>query len=332
MSMGRDRSANVAVPGAEGMARPGGGDVQQWIEQCLDQVGTVLVGKRHQVEQALACLLAGGHLLIEDLPGMGKTVLSQALARTLGLSFNRIQFTSDVLPADILGISVFDRDSGSFEFHPGPIFSQVLLADEINRTTPKTQSALLEAMEEQQVTVEGATRPLPDPFFVIATQNPVTQAGTYPLPESQLDRFLMRIELGYPDAAAEREIIRGIDRRVLLDGLEPCIGPEQLSQLQADVAAVRISDPLLDYVQRLVQHSRQDPSFAWGLSPRGALALVRAARAWALIHGRQHMVPEDVQAVLPAVVEHRLREHADHGRSGGEALAQRLLALVDVVG
>lgn len=306
--------------------------MQELIEKSLTQVGRVLVGKRHQVEQAMACLLAGGHLLIEDLPGMGKTVLSQALARTLGLTFNRIQFTSDVLPADILGISVFDRDSGSFEFHPGPVFAQVLLADEINRTTPKTQSALLEAMEEAQVTVEGATRPLPHPFFVIATQNPVTQAGTYPLPESQLDRFLMRIELGYPDAAAEREIIRGIDRRVMLDQLEPCLGAEELTALQQQASEIRVSDPLLDYVQRLVQHSRQDPSFAWGLSPRGALALVRASRAWALIRGRQHVIPEDVQAVLPAVVEHRLREHADHGRSGGEALAQRLLAVVDAVG
>lgn len=316
---------------AQPSPRPPGGAVQDWIEKSLAQVDTVLVGKRHQVEQAMACLLAGGHLLIEDLPGMGKTVLSQALARTLGLSFNRIQFTSDVLPADILGISVFDRDAGAFEFHPGPVFAQVLLADEINRTTPKTQSALLEAMEEGQVTVEGATRPLPTPFFVIATQNPSTQAGTYPLPESQLDRFLMRIELGYPDPAAEREIIRGIDRRVLLEQLEPCIDGTQLGVMQQLAAEVRLSDALLDYVQRLVQHSRKDPAFAWGLSPRGALALVRAARAWALIRGRQHVVPEDVQAVLPAVVEHRLREHADHGSSGGEALAQRLLAVVDVV-
>ena len=316
---------------AQPSQRPPSGAMQDWIEKSLAQVGTVLVGKRHQVEQAMACLLAGGHLLIEDLPGMGKTVLSQALARTLGLSFNRIQFTSDVLPADILGISIFDRDGGAFEFHPGPIFAQVLLADEINRTTPKTQSALLEAMEEGQVTVEGATRPLPEPFFVIATQNPVTQAGTYPLPESQLDRFLMRIELGYPDPAAEREIIRGTDRRELLERLKPCLDVEQLAALQQQAAAVRLSDALLDYVQRLVEHSRKDPTFAWGLSPRGALALVRAARAWALIRGRQHVVPEDVQAVLPAVVEHRLREHADHGRSGGVALAQRLLAVVDVV-
>ena len=305
--------------------------MQELIDRSLAQIAGVLVGKRHQIEQAMACLLAGGHLLIEDLPGMGKTVLSQALARSLGLRFNRIQFTSDVLPADILGMSVFDRERGSFDFKPGPVFAQVLLADEINRTTPKTQSALLEAMEEGQVTIEGATRPLPEPFFVIATQNPVTQAGTYPLPESQLDRFLMRIELGYPDPSAERDIIRGTDRRVLLERLEPCLSLAELVALQHAAAEVRVSDALLDYVQRLIKHSRTDAAFAWGLSPRGALALVRAARAWALIRGRQHVIPEDVQAVLPGVVEHRLRERADHGESGGMALAQRLLAVVDVM-
>ncbi len=305
--------------------------MQELIDRSLAQIAGVLVGKRHQIEQAMACLLAGGHLLIEDLPGMGKTVLSQALARSLGLRFNRIQFTSDVLPADILGMSIFDRERGSFDFQPGPVFAQVLLADEINRTTPKTQSALLEAMEEGQVTIEGATRPLPEPFFVIATQNPVTQAGTYPLPESQLDRFLMRIELGYPDPSAERDIIRGTDRRVLLERLEPCLSLAELVALQHAAAEVRVSDALLDYVQRLIKHSRTDAAFAWGLSPRGALALVRAARAWALIRGRQHVIPEDVQAVLPGVVEHRLRERADHGESGGMALAQRLLAVVDVM-
>lgn len=301
------------------------------IERVIGQVGTVLLGKDHQIRQALACLLAGGHLLIEDLPGMGKTILSHALARSLGLSYNRIQFTSDVLPADIIGISVFDRDSSAFRFHPGPVFAQVVLADEINRTTPKTQSALLEAMEEGQVTAEGETRPLPDPFFVIATQNPASQAGTYPLPESQLDRFLMRIELGYPDPAAERELMKGRDRREMLEHLEPCLDLDVLRDLQARARAVQASDALLDYIQRLVQHSRNAAEFAWGLSPRGALALLRAAQAWALIEAREHVVPEDVQAVLAPVVEHRLREAAGRGSGGGVALAQRLLAVVDVV-
>ena len=302
------------------------------LRSVIDQVGTVLLGKDHQIRQALACLLAGGHLLIEDLPGMGKTILSHALARTLGLSYNRIQFTSDVLPADILGISVFDRNTAEFRFHPGPVFAQVVLADEINRTTPKTQSALLEAMEEGQVTIEGETRELPDPFFVIATQNPSSQAGTYPLPESQLDRFLMRIELGYPDPAAERELMRGMDRREMLETLEPRLSPALLGELQQAVRGVQSTDALLDYVQRIVAHSRNASEFAWGLSPRGALALLRAAQAWAYIDGRDHVVPEDVQAVLPPVVEHRLREAAGQGSgASGLALAQRLLTVVDVV-
>jgi MoxR-like ATPase len=307
--------------------------VQSLIRHIVDQVGTVLLGKELQVRQSLACLLAGGHLLIEDLPGMGKTVLSHALARTLGLSYNRIQFTSDVLPADILGISVFERDAGTFRFHPGPVFAQLVLADEINRTTPKTQSALLEAMEEGQVTVEGETRALPQPFFVIATQNPVSQAGTYPLPESQLDRFLMRIELGYPDAAAERELLRGTDRRLLLDALEPALELDALAALQEEAERVRVSDPLMDYLQRLIRHTRESPEFAWGLSPRGALALLRATRSWALIDGRDHAQPEDLQAVLPAVVAHRLREAAAQGgTASGATLSARLLAAVDVVG
>jgi MoxR-like ATPase len=306
--------------------------MQEKLHEVIGQVGTVLLGKDHQIRQALACLLAGGHLLIEDLPGMGKTILSHALARTLGLSYNRIQFTSDVLPADILGISIFDRNSAEFRFHPGPVFAQVVLADEINRTTPKTQSALLEAMEEGQVTVEGETRTLPEPFFVIATQNPSSQAGTYPLPESQLDRFLMRIELGYPDPAAERELMRGTDRRELLEALEPRLTVAELDALQARVREVQSTDALLDYVQRIVAHSRNAAEFAWGLSPRGSLALLRAAQAWAYIDGRDHVVPEDVQAVLPPVVEHRLREAAGQGgTASGVALAQRLLAVVDVV-
>lgn len=292
----------------------------------------VLLGKEEQIKLALACLLARGHLLIEDLPGMGKTLLSHALARTLGLSYNRIQFTSDVLPSDIIGTSVFQRDSGDFRFIEGPLFAQVVLADEINRATPKSQSALLEAMEEHQVTADGVTRPLPEPFFVIATQNPSTQAGTFPLPESQLDRFLMRIELGYPEPDAERELLRGGDRRRALSGIDPVLDVEGLRALQDAVDQVKVSEPLIDYVQRLVAHSRRGGEFAFGLSPRGALALLHAARAWALIHDRSHVVPEDVQAVLPGVVEHRLREAADYAGHGGGALAQKLLTGVDVVG
>ncbi|MEE8042731.1 MAG: AAA family ATPase [Pseudomonadales bacterium] len=301
------------------------------IARAVDQVGNVLLGKEGPIKLALACLLARGHLLIEDLPGMGKTIMSHALAKALGLSYKRIQFTSDMLPADVLGVSVFDRDSGEFKFHPGPIFAQVVLADEINRTTPKSQSALLEAMEEGQVTVEGETRELPTPFFVIATQNPATHAGTYPLPESQLDRFLMRIELGYPDAQAERELMLGEERRVVLSGLEACISVEQLIALQNAAANVKTTEALIDYIQRLVHHSRQSTEFAYGLSPRGSLSLLRAAQAWALVHDRNHVLPEDVQAVLPSVVEHRLRESADYTGHGGTALAQRLLAMVDVV-
>lgn len=302
------------------------------IEKIIDQVGTVLLGKNHEIKLSLTCLLARGHLLIEDLPGMGKTTLAHALAQALGLSFNRIQFTSDLLPADILGVSIYDKDTSGFTFHPGPIFNQLVLADEINRTTPKTQSALLEAMEERQVTVEGETRPLPDPFFVIATQNPSTQAGTFPLPESQLDRFLMRIELGYPDPEAERILLKGESRRDILDRLGACISVSELKELQALAEAVKVSDALLDYIQRLVQYTRQAQDFAWGLSPRGSLALLACARAWALIDKREYVVPEDVQAVLPAVVEHRLREAADFTGHGGVALAQRLLSRVDIVG
>tara|TARA_A100001037_G_scaffold264133_1_gene254782 strand:- start:28380 stop:29234 length:855 start_codon:yes stop_codon:yes gene_type:complete len=284
------------------------------------------------VNLALACLIARGHLLIEDLPGMGKTLLSHALARVLGLSYNRIQFTSDVLPADVIGTSVFDRTTSDFRFIEGPLFAQVVLADEINRATPKSQSALLEAMEERQVTVEGQTLELPQPFIVIATQNPVTQTGTFPLPESQLDRFLMRIELGYPEPDAERELLRGGDRREVLESLESVADPDALRRLQAAADEVKVSDPLIDYVQRLVNYSRREAEFAFGLSPRGALAMLQSARAWALLHGRSHVVPEDVQAVLPSVVEHRLREAADFAGHGGGALAQKLLSSVDVVG
>ena len=244
---------------------------------------------------AIACILARGHLLIEDIPGVGKTTLAHALAITLGLQFQRIQFTSDLLPADILGVSIFDREASAFSFHPGPIFSQVILADEVNRATPKSQSALLEAMEEQQVTAEGERRPLPEPFFVIATQNPSHQIGTFPLPESQLDRFLMRIELGYPDSGAERALLQGIDRRDMLPQLAACIQPEELMKLQRDAREIHASNALLDYLQALVNYSRKSPDYVNGLSPRAALALLNAARAWAMMHGRRQVLPEDVQ-------------------------------------
>ncbi len=298
----------------------------------MGSLNGILLGKEEQVKLALACLFARGHLLIEDLPGMGKTLLSHALAKVLGLSYNRIQFTSDVLPADVIGTSIFDKNTGEFRFIEGPLFAQVVLADEINRATPKSQSALLEAMEERQVTAEGVTRPLPEPFFVIATQNPATQTGTFPLPESQLDRFLMRIELGYPEPDAERELLRGGDRRKNLELLDAIADLESLAGLQSAVDDVRVSDPLLEYVQRLVGYSRRGGEFAFGLSPRGALALLHSARAWALIHDRRHVVPEDVQAVLPSVVEHRVRAAADYAGHGGGALAQKLLTSVDVVG
>jgi MoxR-like ATPase len=302
------------------------------VEAVIDRLGTVLLGKSTQIKLALACLLAKGHLLIEDLPGMGKTLLSQALARALGLSFNRIQFTSDLLPGDILGVSVFDREQSTFRFVPGPVFAHIVLADEINRATPKSQSALLEVMEESQVTIDGVTRRLPDPFFVIATQNPVTQTGTFPLPESQLDRFLMRIELGYPDPDAERELLRGGDKRRELVDLAAVMTRDVLLDAQVAVDQVRVSEPLIDYVQRIVSFTRHNREFAFGLSPRGALALLRGARAWALLHRRSHVIPEDVQAVLPSVTEHRLRASADHAGHGGGALAQKLLSGVDVVG
>ncbi|MCT0680058.1 AAA family ATPase [Pseudomonas aeruginosa] len=295
------------------------------LEACLKAVDEILLGKDRQVRLALACLLARGHLLIEDLPGMGKTTLSHALARVLGLSFQRIQFTSDLLPGDILGTSVFDKDSGQFVFHPGPIFAELVLADEINRATPKSQSALLEAMEEGQVTIEGATRPLPEPFFVIATQNPASQGGTFSLPESQLDRFLMRLSLGYPGRAAERSLFLGEARRDLLPGLEPLLDHAALAAFQAEVPKVRASDALVDYVLRLVEATRTQPAFALGLSPRGSLALLAAARAWALLAGRDYVIPEDVQAVLPAVAGHRLRDQADPTGHGGGALVQWLL-------
>ena len=289
--------------------------------------GRIILGKDRQVRLALACLLARGHLLIEDLPGVGKTTLAHVLAQALGLHFQRIQFTSDMLPADILGVSIFDRASGAFNFHPGPIFSQLVLADEINRATPKTQSALLEAMEERQVTAEGQTRPLPAPFFVIATQNPAHQIGTFPLPESQLDRFLMKIELGYPDRAAERELLAGADRRELLAGMAPCIAPAELQAHQEAVRHVHVSDALIDYVQALVAYSRASADWQTGLSPRAALALLASARAWAWLAGRDHVLPEDIQTVLPGVAGHRLRPAGDGPAAGNIA---RLIEAVPI--
>ena len=267
----------------------------------------ILLGKEERIRLALACLLARGHLLIEDLPGVGKTLLAHGLAQVLGLKFQRIQFTSDLLPADILGVPVFVRESGEFLFRPGPIFAQVVLADEVNRATPKAQSALLEAMEENQVTMDGRTHPLPSPFFVIATQNPDRQVGVFPLPESQLDRFLMRISLGYPDPASERELLAGEDRRELLARLEPSLEPNALPRLQQAAAQVHAAPALLDYLQALLAYSRESPHFLNGLSPRAGLALLRGARAWAWLDGRNHLLPEDLQAVLPGVAGHRLQ-------------------------
>ena len=271
------------------------------------QVNQIVVGKELQVRQALTCLLADGHLLIEDVPGVGKTTLAHALAVSLGLQFNRVQFTSDLLPADVIGISVYQREQNGFVFHPGPIFTQVLLADEINRATPKTQSGLLEAMEERQVSADGVTRALPQPFFVIATQNPAHQVGTFPLPESQLDRFLMCVSLGYPDAAAERALLMGDDRRSMLKTLPAAMAPAELACAQQALRQVHASSALIDYVQALAQASRSNGLFAEGLSPRAAIALLQAARAWAALEGRDHVVPEDVQAVLVPVCAHRLR-------------------------
>ncbi|TWI65245.1 MoxR-like ATPase [Pseudoduganella lurida] len=288
------------------------------------QVGNLIVGKDVQIRQSLTCLLAGGHLLLEDVPGVGKTTLSHALAISLGLNFNRVQFTSDLLPADVAGISVYEREKNAFVFHPGPIFTQVLLADEINRATPKTQSGLLEAMEERQVTADGVTRALPQPFFVIATQNPTHQIGTFPLPESQLDRFLMCITLGYPDPAAERALLMGQDRRSMLKDLPAAMTPAELAAAQAALRGIHTSAALIDYIHALVLASRQNGAFAEGLSPRAALALVQAARAWAALEGRDHVVPEDVQAVLIPVCAHRLRPVKS---SHGVALASRDLVL-----
>jgi MoxR-like ATPase len=300
------------------------------LQRVTQQAGRVILGKERQIRMALACLLARGHLLIEDLPGVGKTTLAHVLARSLGLGFHRIQFTSDLLPADILGVSIYERDSGTFKFHPGPIFAQLILADEVNRATPKTQSALLEAMEEHQVTAEGETRKLPEPFFVVATQNPSHQVGTFPLPESQLDRFQMRIELGYPDRDAERALLQGVERRDMIATLEPCLNPGELVELQGLVKRVHIAPALFDYIQAIVEHTRRSPEFVNGLSPRAALALAACARAWALIEGRDHVLPEDVQAVLPGVATHRLHPVVNGVRRTSSDIAVGLVEAVPI--
>ncbi|GAB3665064.1 AAA family ATPase [Ramlibacter alkalitolerans] len=302
-------------------------EARQKLKTLLDQLNTVIVGKPSQVRDCVACLLAGGHLLIEDVPGVGKTTLAHALARAFGLQFSRVQFTADLMPSDLSGVSVYDRGRENFVFHPGPIFAQVLLADEINRASPKTQSALLEAMEEKQVTVEGETRALPSPFFVIATQNPHDQLGTFALPESQLDRFLMRISLGYPDRAAERALYSGADRRDMVERLGNTLSPIELQVLQQRVLDIHAAEPLLDYVQDLIAASRSGRWFLQGLSPRAGIAVIRAAKAQALLSGRDYVAPDDVQAILPQTVAHRLVPTGDAGRGPMEQVRAMMQAV-----
>lgn len=300
------------------------------VNAAIAGANRIILGKEAQIRLSLVCLLTGGHLLIEDIPGVGKTTLAQTLARLLGLSYQRIQFTSDLLPADIIGASIYEQKTATFRFHPGPIFTQIMLADEVNRATPKTQSALLEAMEEHQVTVDGETRALPRPFFVIATQNPTHQIGTFPLPESQLDRFLMRIELGYPGEQAERNLLKGEDRRVLLNEIEPVLNAHELLELRKAVAGVHVSDALLDYLQALVKHTRESPRYETGLSPRAAIALKHAAQGWALLAEHPAVLPEDLQAVLPGVTGHRLHLKASHESVPATLLAKELIEAVPI--
>ena len=305
------------------------------LQRALEALERVVLGKPRQVRLCLTCLLARGHLLIEDVPGVGKTTLAHALAQVLGLAWQRVQFTSDLLPADIIGVSIFDRAGQQFKFHQGPIFTQLLLADEVNRASPRTQSALLEAMEERQVSVDVTTYPLPEPFFVVATQNPHEQLGTFPLPESQLDRFLMRVTLGYPDAAHERELLRAGDRRDLIRQLAPALGPEAVLRAQQLVRATHVAEPLLDYAQMLIARTRDRSDLKLGLSPRAGQGLIRAAQAWALLAGRAAVLPEDVQAVLPAVVAHRLERretglHASPGSSAAADVATELIRTVPI--
>lgn len=300
------------------------------LDRAVHSVSRIILGKDHQIRLALTCLISRGHLLIEDLPGVGKTTLAHAIAQVMGLAFHRIQFTSDLLPSDVLGLSVYDRDRGEFEFHPGPIFSNLILADEINRATPKTQSALLEAMEEHQVTIEGETRHLPKPFFVIATQNPTHQIGTFPLPESQLDRFLMRIHLGFPDRSAERELLMGEDRRALINGLEPVFNLEKLITIQQQSSRMHVSDALIDYIQAILDFSRSSPRFEAGLSPRGGLALLHAAKAWAMTSRHDFVVPEHVKVVLPAVINHRILSSDDETNNPPQTAAEIIAEAVPV--
>ncbi|GDX56799.1 ATPase AAA [Comamonadaceae bacterium] len=301
--------------------------VRQTLKSLADQLNTVIVGKPAQTQDCVVCLLAGGHLLIEDVPGVGKTTLAHALARTFGLQFSRVQFTSDLMPSDLSGVSVFERSKEAFVFHPGPMFAQVLLADEINRASPKTQSALLEAMEEKQVTIEGQTRALPQPFFVIATQNPIEQLGTYALPESQLDRFLMRISLGYPDRAAERELLSGEDPRLRVAQLPSLLTLADLQTLQRRTLQVHAAPPLLDYLQDLIAATRNGRWFVQGLSPRAGIAVLRAARAQAMVCGRDYLAPDDIQAILPQTIAHRLVPVSDAGRGAVEQVNALLEAV-----
>ncbi len=301
----------------------------QEIEASLAELNKIILGKEQQVRLALTCVLASGHLLLEDLPGMGKTTLAHALSKVLGLEYKRIQFTSDLLPADLIGASVFDAKTSSFSFHRGPIFSSIFLADELNRATPKAQSALLEAMEEGQVSVDGETHALPEPFFVIATQNPQSQSGTFPLPESQLDRFMFRLSLGYPDPIVERALLKGGQGRSALNKVQRILNSESLQQIQRLIPQVKVSDTLLDYVQRLIAQTREDDLCHLGLSPRGAISLVTSAQSWALLQGRSHVMPEDVQAVFVAVVGHRI---VGKKETQGDQLARHILHSVDAVG
>ncbi|WP_410498768.1 AAA family ATPase [Chitinibacter sp. S2-10] len=303
-------------------------EVLQCVHQAEQQLNQIILGKQATLQLALICILARGHLLLEDIPGVGKTTMAHALATILGLQFVRIQFTSDLLPADLLGVSVYERNTDAFRFHPGPIFTQVLLADEINRATPKTQSALLEAMAEQQVTIDGQTRLLPHPFFVIATQNPQAQIGTFELPESQLDRFLLRLELGYPDTKAERTLLQGISRQDVLAQLKPALSADQLQQAQNEVKTIKLAEPLLDYIQALVAATREDQRFSYGLSPRAALGLVQACKASAWLEARSMVIPEDVQRVFPSVAGHRLISRQS-GRSDPR-LAEQLMRAVAI--
>tara|TARA_B100001146_G_C16145549_1_gene418768 strand:+ start:151 stop:1083 length:933 start_codon:yes stop_codon:yes gene_type:complete len=306
-------------------------DIRQNLQNTLDALNSIVLGKPREIKLALTAVLGGGHLLIEDLPGMGKTTLAQAMSKVLGLSHQRIQFTSDVLPSDVLGVTVFSQIDGEFSFHQGPIFCNLLLADEINRTTPKSQSALLEAMEEGSVTTEGVTRELPDPFFVIATQNPNHQTGTYPLPESQLDRFLLRVELGYPDLASERILLESGNRRNLIASCDAVLDGEKVKALQHEVSLLRVSEELLDYLQRLAEFTRQSEALRYGLSPRGVMAVLSAAKAWAYIAGRDYVIPEDIQAIFSSATDHRLRDQSGKTMSTHLSIGEWIVTQVDVI-